>query len=74
MIKQDSIEMIDEKRMFLGKRYKHSKLTEKQIQSYIKKMNREFYTPRKVLNIARILGPVGAMKMVKHALFSRAML
>jgi len=74
MINQDSLELIDEKRMFLGGRYKHSKLTEKQIQYYIKKMNREFYTPRKVLNIAKILGPIGAMKMAKHAIFSRAML
>ncbi|MFH0870491.1 MAG: radical SAM protein [archaeon] len=63
----------DEKTYLKDKRLRHPSLTEKQIQSFIKKTNHAFYTPKKILSIAGMLRPADFFRLIRYALTTRSM-
>jgi len=63
--------LYDEKKDFSDIRFKHKTLTEDQIQRYIKKMNRTFYTPKKVISIMHKLGIKTVFNLAKYTIYSK---
>ncbi len=72
MTNKGDIAMLDEKKSFIDERYKHANLSEEKMNECLKKFNRSFYTPLKVLNILRLLGIKGTINMGAYALLSKS--
>ncbi|MFH2019931.1 MAG: radical SAM protein [archaeon] len=73
MICDAQISLKDEKKGFEDRRYYHTKLSEKDILVYIRRLNRKFYNPVKTFKIINLIGLKSTLRMMKYALSSSSL-
>ena len=72
MVEKGAFSLVDENTSFNDKRFLHPYLSEEEIQEFIRRGNRMFYTPRKLLNLAKFLHPADMISLARYALGSRS--
>jgi len=70
MTKKGEYNLLDEKRDYTDKRFKHDNLTEKEIRRFIRLMKLKFYTPKKIISITKKLKINTTIKLTNYALLS----
>jgi anaerobic magnesium-protoporphyrin IX monomethyl ester cyclase len=61
----------DEKKNFKIEEIYHPSLNEKKILEFIKKTNKKFYTPKKIFNLFKMLGPEGFILLTINTFYKR---
>lgn len=73
MVEQGQYSLLDENTDFRDNRFRHPHLPEEKIQEFIKRGYRTFYTPGKLLDIAKFLHPADFIRLARYTISSRSL-